>query len=141
MSISIQVFKIRNPKGLTIEDGVNIGPSCLLDARKGLTIRKNAVIAFEAIVWSLNHDYNDEMFRGKGAPTEIGEYAWICSRAIILPGIKVGKGAIVASGAVVTKDVQPFTIVGGIPAKVIGYREEKVYQYGYLRKGDFSHFY
>ena len=76
----------------------------------------------EAIIWTLNHDYNDIHFCGKGASTEIGTYAWICSRSIILPGIKIGEGAIVASGAVVTKDVPTFTIVGGIPAKVIGKR-------------------
>lgn len=134
-------FVIRNPRGLVIEDGVNIGPKCLLDARNGLTIRKNAVIAYEAIIWSLNHDYNDINFCGKGAPTEIGEYSWICSRSIILPGVKIGKGAIVASGAIVTKDVPDFAIVGGIPAKIIGQREKKDYQYGYNYKNDTSHFY
>ena len=134
-------FTIRNPKGLIIEDGVYIGPKCLLDARRGLTIHRNAVIAYEAIIWSLNHDYNDIHFKGKGAPTEIGEYAWICSRSIILPGIIIGKGAIVASGAIVTKDVPDFAIVGGVPAKIIGYREEKDYQYGYQRKNDTSHLY
>ena len=134
-------FTVRNPKGLIIEDGVNIGPKCLLDARKGLTIHKNAVIAYEAIIWSLNHDYNDIHFCGKGAPTVIGAYAWICSRSIILPGVHVGEGAIVASGAVVTKDVPPYTIVGGVPAKVIGKRDVKKYSYGYNRKGDNSHLY
>lgn len=134
-------FTIRNPKGLTIEDGVNIGPKCLLDARKGLTIHKNAVIAYEAIIWSLNHDYNDIHFCGKGAPTEIGAYAWICSRSIILPGVKIGEGAIVASGAIVTKDVPPYTIVGGVPAKIIGKRDVKKYSYGYNCKDDYSHLY
>lgn len=113
----------------------------MLDARRGLRIRRNAVIAYEAIIWSLNHDYNDIYFKRKGSPTEIGEYAWICSRSIILPGINIGKGAIVASGAVVTKDVPDFAIVGGVPAKVIGYREENDYQYGYHRKHDTSHLY
>ena len=134
-------FTVRNPKGLIIEDGVTVGPKCLLDARKGLTIHKNAVIAYEAIIWSLNHDYNDLHFCGKGAPTEIGEYAWICSRSMILPGVKIGKGAIVASNAVVTKDVPDYAIVGGVPAKVIGYREEKDFQYGYQHKNKTSHFY
>lgn len=123
-------YHIRNPKGITIEDGVSIGPKVLLDGRKGLHIRKSAVIAYEAIIWTLNHDYNDINFCSKGAPVEIGEYAWICSRSIILPGIKIGKGAIVASGAIVTKDVPNYTIVAGIPAKVIGQREIKDYQYG-----------
>ena len=134
-------FTVRNPKKLVIEDGVFIGPKCLLDARKGLTIHKNAVIAYESIIWSLNHDYNDVHFCGKGAPTEIGAYAWICSRSIILPGVKIGEGAIIASGAIVTKDVPPYAIVGGIPAKIIGNREEKRYQYGYKRSEDYSHFY
>ena len=134
-------FTIRNPKGLIIEDGVNIGPKVLLDARCGLTIKQNAVIAYEAIIWSLNHDYNDMNFCGKGAPTEIGEYAWICSRSIILPGVKVGEGAIVASGAIVTKDVPPYAIVGGIPARIIGEREKNNYTYGYKLKENKCHLY
>lgn len=132
-------ISVRNPKGLTIEDGVSIGPKVLLDARCGLTIRKSAVIAYEAIIWTLNHDYNDVNFCGKGAPVEIGKYAWVCSRSIILPGIIIGEGAVVASGAVVTKDVEPYTIVGGVPARVIGLREKKEYCYGYKRETDFNH--
>lgn len=132
-------ISVRNPKGLAIEDGVSIGPKVLLDARCGLTIRKSAVIAYEAIIWTLNHDYNDVNFCGKGAPVEIGAYSWICSRSIILPGVKIGEGAIVASGAVVTKDVEPYTVVAGVPAKVIGQREKKEYRYGYKRKIDYNH--
>lgn len=132
-------FSVRNPKGLILEDGVSIGPKCLLDARCGLTIRRNAVIAYEAIIWTLNHDYNDVNFCGKGAPVEIGEYAWVCSRSIILPGVKIGKGSIVASGAIVTKDVEPWTIVAGIPAKRIGNREQKDYKYGYKLANDYNH--
>lgn len=133
-------FSVRYPKGLVIEDGVSIGPKVLLDARCGLTIHKNAVIAYEAIIWSLNHDYNDLHFCGKGAPVEIGAFAWICSRSIILPGVKIGEGAVVASGAIVTKDVEPWTVVAGIPARIIGKREKKAYQYGYCHNDDFSHF-
>lgn len=133
-------FSIRNPKGLFIEDGVSIGPKVLLDARCGLTIRKNAVIAYDAIIWTLNHDYNDLNFCGKGSSVEIGENAWICSRAIIMPGIVIGKGAVVASGAIVTKSVEPYTIVAGIPARPIGKREIKEYRYGYRREEDYNHF-
>ena len=132
-------FQMRTPSSITIEDGVSIGPKVLLDGRKGLVIRRNAVVAYEAIIWTLNHDYNDIEFCGKGASVEIGEYAWVCSRAIILPGVKIGKGAVVASGAIVTKDVEPWSIVGGIPAKKIGEREKKNYNYGYNRKNDYNH--
>lgn len=129
-----QGFHIRNSKGIEICDGVSIGPKVLLDGRMGLKIGKGVVIAYEAIIWTLNHDYNDLNFKAKGASVEIGEYAWICSRSIILPGICIGKGAVVAAGAVVTKNVPPFAIVAGIPAKIIGYREKKDYQYGYNKK-------
>lgn len=134
-------FHIRNPKGITIESGVNIGPNVLLDGRKGLTIGRNAVIAYDAIIWTLNHDYNDIHFCGKGAPVEIGDYAWICSRSIILPGIKIGEGAVVASGAIVTKDVPPYSIAAGVPAKIVGQRERKKYDYGYRKENDDSHFF
>ena len=124
-------FHVRNPQGISIAKGASIGPKVLLDGRKGLSIGKSVVIAYEAIIWTLNHDYNNVCFAGKGASVKIEEYAWICSRAIILPGVTIGKGAIVASGAVVTKDVPPFAIVGGVPAKIIGMREKKNYEYGY----------
>lgn len=121
---------VRNPKGIIVEDGVSIGPKVLLDGRCGLKIKKNAVIAYEAIIWTLNHDYNDIHFGGR-APVEIGEYAWICSRSIILPGIKIGKGAVVASGAVVTKNVPDYAVVGGVPARIISWRDKKDYDYGF----------
>jgi len=132
---------VRNCRGISIEDGVNIGPKVLLDGRMGLHIGKCAVIAYEAIIWTLNHDYNDENFKGKGAPVEIGAYSWICSRSIILPGLTIGEGAVVASGAIVTKDVPPYSIVAGIPAKIIGKRERKEWVYGYRKSKDFDHFY
>lgn len=122
-------FHIRNPKGLFIDAGCSFGPKVLLDARKGLKIGKSVVIAYEAIIWTLHHDYNDVNFKTIGAPVVIEDYAWICSRTIILPGVTIGKGAVVASGAVVTKDVPPYAIVGGVPAKIIGYREKKEYSY------------
>ena len=122
-------FHIRNPKGLFIDDGCSIGPKVLLDARKGLKIGKSVVIAYEAIIWILHHDYNDVNFKTIGASVVLEDYAWICSRAIVLPGVTIGKNAVVASGAVVTKDVPPYAIVGGVPAKIIGHREKKEYSY------------
>ena len=102
---------IRYPQGLSIDSGCSIGPRVLLDARKGIKIGRNVTIAYEAIIWTIE------------------DYAWICSRSIILPGIKIGRGAVVASGAVVTKDVPDFTVVGGVPARVIGKREEEGLSY------------
>lgn len=115
---------VRCPSKLVIEKGCSIGPGVLLDARAGLTIRSNATIAYQAIIWTVDHDVNSRDFHTDGKPVEICEYAWVCSRSIILPGVKIGRGAVVASGAVVTHDVAPFTIVGGVPAQIIGKRNE-----------------
>lgn len=122
-------FEMRNPSGLNIGDGSSIGPRVSLDARKGLTIGKNVTIASEVMIWSLHHDYNDLNFKTIGGEVVIEDYAWICSRAIILPGVHIGKGAVIASGSVVIKDVLPFTVVGGVPAKQISTRENKKYEY------------
>ena len=115
-------YHIRAPKGIRLGDNVNIGPGVLLDGRCGLTVGSGVTISYEAVIWTQSHDYNSPDFAGKGAPVTIGDRAWICSRAIILPGITVGEGAVVASGAVVTHDVPPYTVVGGVPALIIGER-------------------
>lgn len=124
-----RTVKIRNPKGLTIGENSSIGPNVLLDARSGLKIGKCVTIAYDAIIWTLHHDMNSTTFEGKGGKVTIDDYAWLCSRCIILPGVTIGKGAVVASGAVVTKDVEPYTVVGGTPAKVVGQRAIKDYTY------------
>lgn len=133
-------FHVRNPQGITLGDGCSIGTRVLLDGRKGLTAGKSVVFGYECIVWTLNHDYNDIHFCTKGAPVSIGDYAWICSRSIVLPGITIGEGAVVASGAIVTKDVPPYAIVAGIPARVVGKREKKDYLYGYKTSDEYMHF-
>lgn len=130
---------IRNPKGVTLGEGCSIGTRVLLDGRKGLTAGKSVVFGYECIIWTLNHDYNDVNFKTKGGPVTIGDYAWICSRSIVLPGITIGEGAVVASGAIVTKDVPPYAIVAGIPAKVVGERDRKSYNYGYKAKEEYMH--
>lgn len=135
-----QGFHIRSVQNISIGEGSSVGPKVLLDGRKGLVIGKNVTIAYEAIIWTLNHDYNDIHFCGKGAPVTIQDFAWICSRSVILPGITIGEGAVVASGAIVTKDVPPYSVVAGILAKVIGHREQKSYDYGYSAKKDYSLF-
>lgn len=129
---SVSMFhnvSMRGVKGIKIGDYCSIGPRTLLDGRAGLEIGNNVTIAYEAIIWSLSHDYNSPSFAGKGAKVVIEDYAWICSRSIIMPGVRIGMGSVVASGAVVTKDVEPFSIVGGVPAKIIGKRDCKEFTY------------
>lgn len=114
---------------LEIGSGSTIGFKVHLDDRRGIKIGENVTIASEVMIWTLHHDYNDIQFKVLGGMVVIGDYSWICSRAIILPGVTIGEGAVVASGSVVTKDVAPWTVVGGAPAKKIAEREKKQYNY------------
>lgn len=111
------------PSGVSIGSGSIIGKKTFLDGRDKLVIGKQVDIASEVMIYNSEHDIHSSDFRAVNGPVEIGDYSFIGPRAIILPGVKIGKGAIVAAGAVVTKDVPEMTIVGGVPAKPIGKRQ------------------
>ena len=100
---------------------INFG--CLLDGRK-FTICTGADVSIgpEASILTLGHDPHSPDFADQGGDVTIGDRAWIAYRAIILPGVTIGEGAVVAAGAVVTKDVEPWAIVAGNPARVVGQR-------------------
>lgn len=116
-----------HPKKIFIGCNSVINTRVLLDARGGkLIIGDNVDIAREVNIWTLEHDVNDIEHSTKGGNVIIDDYVWIASRATILPGVKIGRGAVVACGAVVTKDVPPMAIVGGIPAKIIGERKNEL---------------
>ena len=114
---------IINPKNVTIGNHVIINKMVMLDGRAAeLIIGDNVDIAQETNIWTLEHDVNDENHRVVPGKVVIDDHVWIASRVTILPGVHIGRGAVIASGAVVTKDVPPMSIVGGVPAKVIGQR-------------------
>ena len=115
---------IRSPYRISIGNHVHINKNVLLDGRDSLTIGNNVDIAQEVNIWTMQHDYNDPQYKAVGKPVVIEDYVWIASRATILPGVKIGRGAVVASCAVVTKDVPPLAIVAGVPAKIIGTRKD-----------------
>jgi len=119
-------FEIRKPWAIEINDNSVIGYKCVLDGRNGIYIGKNVNISSEVMIWTMQHDYNEEGFGPVGGKVSIGDYAWLSTRCIILPGVTVGEGAVVAAGAVVTKDVEPYTVVGGVPAKKIGDRTRRL---------------
>lgn len=114
-----------NPGKIEIGAGTIIGQNAFLDGRDVLKIGKHVDIASDVLIYNSEHDIDSDDFKPVNAPVEIGNYVFIGPRAIILPGVKIGKGAVVAAGAVVTRDVGEFEIVGGIPAKVIGERKIK----------------
>lgn len=113
------------PEKIVIGRDSIIGENMVFDGRDKITIGDHVDIASEVMIYNAEHDINDENFVATTSPVEIGDYVFIGPRAIILPGTKIGKGAVVGAGAVVTKDVPPFAIVGGVPAKVIGERKIK----------------
>ncbi|KKR81612.1 MAG: Acetyltransferase [Candidatus Daviesbacteria bacterium GW2011_GWA1_41_61] len=126
LHIGTQFF---NPAGVEIGEGTIVGQNAFLDGRERLKIGNYTDIASEVMIYNSEHDINTEDFQPINAPVEIGDYVFIGPKSIILPGVKVGFGAIIAAGAVVTKDVPDFAIVGGVPAKVIGERQLKDLHY------------
>ena len=119
-------FHIRKPSKISIDEGTVIGHGVTLDGRNGITIGKNVNFSSEVMVWTMQHDYNDPSFSASGGGVVIEDYAWISVRVIILPGVTIGEGAVVAAGAVVTKDVEPYTVVGGVPARKISTRNKNL---------------
>jgi len=93
---------------------------------RSLQIGNNVSIAGEVRIFTMEHDIHDPDFKESWAPVVIEDYVVIGTRVTILPGVKIGKGAVIASGAVVTKDVAPYIIVGGVPAKPIGERSHNL---------------
>lgn len=100
---------------------INFG--CLLDGRKyEVRIGNDVSIGPEASILTLGHDPQSPDFADRGGDVVIGDRVWIAYRAVILPGVTIGEGAIIAAGAVVTRDVKAYTIVAGVPADLIGIR-------------------
>lgn len=118
-----------DPKGIKIGEGSIIGDHAFLDGRDSLIIGNHVDIASEVMIYNGEHEVNDPDFKPVNAPVIIEDYVFIGPRAIILPGVKLGMGSVVAAGAVVTKDVASKTIVGGVPAKPIGQRQVNEFHY------------
>lgn len=114
------------PWKLRIGNNSIIGNDAMLDARRSIVIGNNVSLSMGVWIWTLQHDPQDSKYGVNGGPVEIEDYAWISCRVTILPNVKIGKGAVVAAGSVVTKDVEPYSIVGGVPAKIIGYRSKNL---------------
>ena len=118
-----------DPKNISIGKDTLVGDQVFLDGRAELKIGDHTDIASQVLIYNSEHDINDPQFKAVEQMVIIGDYCFIGPRAIILPGVKIGRGAIVAAGAVVTKDVGENEIVGGVPAKKISDRKLKEFNY------------
>lgn len=126
------------PMGVSIGKNTIIGNNAFLDGRmkhfmsyvkehgRPLKIGNNVSIAGEVRIYTMEHDIDSPTFAEIGAPVVIDDYVVIGSRVTILPGVTIGRGAVVASGAVVTADVEPYAVVGGVPAKFIKSRSKNL---------------
>lgn len=119
-------FSLRN---LRVGEDTIIGYGAFLDGRVSIIIGNHVDIASEVMIYNQEHDINSEDFNATSGQVIISDYVFIGPRVIILPGVKIGRGAVVAAGAVITKDVNSYTVVGGVPAVIIGERKLKNPQY------------
>lgn len=116
-------IRLQRWRGVKIGKHVHIGPGCTLDypypyfviIEDGASLAGNNYV----LAHSTPMEYHKQCVESFVAPTVIGRNVWVGVNATILPGVTIGKGAIVAAGAVVTKDVPPRTLVAGVPAKIV----------------------
>lgn len=128
-------YSISSPKGMSIGDNVWIGELFYAKAEGGIAIGSGTIISRNVEIWTSNHNYDsddlqtipyDKRMIHKGVL--IGENVWIGSRVIIVPGVTIGEGAVIGAGAVVSKDIPPYAVAGGNPAKVLKYRNIEKYK-------------
>jgi len=121
--------KFFQPKNIQIGEDTIVGSDVFLDGRASLKVGNHVDIASEVMIYNSQHDLESNSFEAIVKPVEVGDYVFIGPRVIILPGVKIGKGAVAAAGAVISKDVPEFSIVAGVPATVIGQRKIRELNY------------
>ncbi|MBB5284240.1 maltose O-acetyltransferase [Rhabdobacter roseus] len=125
--ISMGVYFKGKNRRISLGENCVINYRVLMDSRGGeIIIGDNVDISQEVNMWTLEHDPNDDLHSVKGGNIIIEDYVWVSTRVTILPGVRIGKGAIIASNCVVTKDVPSMCIMGGVPGKIIGYRSNSL---------------
>lgn len=111
-----------------------INSRCRIDNRGEITIGNNVSISQEVVILTADHDMNSPFFDGRTKKVVISDYVWIGTRATILPGVSIGKGAVIAAGAIVTRDVPEYVVVAGVPAREVGRRNHDLqYSLDYRR--------
>lgn len=115
--------------GSSIGSNTRVNRDCCLDVRGRLTIGDNVSISPDVAIITTQHRWRAPGFELESRPVVIEDHAWIGIRATILPGTRIGRGAVVAAGAVASGDVPPLAVVAGVPARVIATRPEEALEY------------
>ena len=113
---------------LSVGDNVSFNSDVFINAAGGVTIGDHTLIGPGSKIWSTNHRFTDadRLITEQGydcMPVNIGADVWVAANVIILPGVTIGDGCVVAAGAVVTNDVPPYSIIAGVPARIISMRK------------------
>jgi maltose O-acetyltransferase len=108
--------------GTTIGARTRVNRRCTIDARGPLTIGSDVSISPEVSILTAQHDWRAPGFRMQLRPVVIEDHVWIGTRAVVLPGAHIGRGAVVAAGAVVSGVVEPMAVVAGVPARRVATR-------------------
>lgn len=116
-------FSINPASGMSVGSNSIIGPNNRFLIGGGMTVGDNVNLSGYSYFITQWHEVNDPMYHSKFKEIIIEDNAWVATNCTIMPGIKIGKGAVVSAGSVVTKDVLPYTVVGGNPAKFIKERK------------------
>lgn len=115
---------ITDPDKIEIGFNTRIGSNCHFQGQGGIKIGNNVAFSSYSNVWTGSHLANSPDFQAIHKPVIIEDYVWVSTGVIILQGVTIGEGAVVMAGAVVTKDVEPYAIVGGVPAAKKGERSK-----------------
>lgn len=111
--------RIWAPWNLVCEDAASIGEDAIVYNPKPVRLGSHAIVSQYAYLCGATHDYQDPAFPLISFEMNLGAYSWICARASVQPGVNVGEGAVLALGSVATHDLEPWTVYGGIPARLL----------------------
>lgn len=116
--------RIWAPWNLICADLATIGDDAIVYNPERVELGSHAIVSQQAYLCGATHDYDDPRFPLVAFPISIGSYAWICARAVVQPGVSVGEGAVLALGSVATRNLEPWTVYGGIPSRKIKTRKK-----------------
>lgn len=105
------------PWNLICEDAVGIADGAVVYNPAPIRLASHSIVSQDAYLCGATHDIDDPTFPMTSAPITIGTYAWICARAVVCAGITVGEGAVLGLASVATRDLEPWTVYAGVPAR------------------------
>jgi putative colanic acid biosynthesis acetyltransferase WcaF len=116
------------PWNLICEDAVGIADGAVIYNPLPIRLGSHCVVSQDAYLCGATHDIDDPAFPMVSSPITVGPYAWICARAVVCAGVTVGEGAVLGLAGVATRDLEPWTVYGGIPARKLRMRTNHLSQ-------------